>query len=155
LVPGHFDLTAEQILELAEVAAKRLKEAKKLHNAKYYRMQRERNLESYNERHRRYAKTYRQFSSDKKAANQARYIQKVREEKRWYCEFCGVTCTSNYQLNLHNRSRRHKLAVQRAAAGKLRFHCKPCGKHFTHMCHLERHRNGERHREVMASLAAS
>ena len=149
-VHGNFDLTPEQIEVLAVVA----KEKKRLHNASQYKRIRELDLEGYRARGRRSAATYRQNLADKKRVNEERFRAKAKDEKRFHCDTCGVFCISSSQLERHNRSRRHKLAVERAANGRLRFHCKVCDAHFTHQCHLDRHNKGKRHLQRVAEAAS-
>jgi Zinc-finger of C2H2 type len=126
------------------------KEKRRLQNASQYKRMRELDLEGYNARYRKYAATYRKNSADKKSAKEKRFRAKAKDEKRFYCGTCGVTCTGAAQLARHNDSNRHKLAVRRGTGGKLRFHCEVCDAYFTHQCHLDRHKQGQRHKKRVA-----
>lgn len=153
-IRGNFSLTPEQIKAVVAEIEAREKAARKVANAKQYKRMREVDLEGFKARKREHGATYRVNSADKKHDNEMRFRAKAKEEKRFYCETCGVTCTNNFELQRHNDSKRHKLAVKRKANGKLRFHCTLCDKHFTHQCHLDRHRRGQRHLEKAAKAAA-
>lgn len=150
-IKGNFDLTPEEIESLVVSA----EEQRRRHNAKQYKRIRELDLEGYRARVRRNSATYRQNSADKKRANEERFRAKAKDEKRHYCNTCGVACTGAWELQRHNGSRRHKLAVKRQANGKLKYHCFICDSYFTHPCHLERHKQSKRHLEKVAMATAS
>jgi hypothetical protein len=150
-VHGNFDLTPEQIEALAAVA----KEKTRLSNSSQRKRMRELDLEGYQARKRKDDATYRKNSADKKRNNETRFQAKAKDEQRFYCDTCGVACVKQWELERHNRSRRHKLAVERAANGRLRFHCTVCNSGFTHQCHLDRHNQGQRHQEKVAKAESS
>lgn len=137
-IQGNFGMTQEDVQDVET----RQKEKAKTYNAKHYKRMRDTDLEGYQARVRDSSARYREQHPDKVKANQKRSKDSITQKKKFYCDICGQECVSQWELDRHNGSRRHKLAVQRSENGKSRFYCSICGTQLTRQCHLNRHNNG-------------
>lgn len=150
-VRGDLDLTPAQLESLAEEAKKR----KTLLNGYWYKVYRYQDTERFLARKRKNGVTYCRVNAARKAEICRRSAARAKEARRFWCSICVVRCTNGWMLERHERSRRHKLASERDAEGKLKFACPVCGKRFIYQCYVDRHMQGQRCRELAAARAAA
>lgn len=167
-VEANFDLTPAQREEMAAI----VKEKTKVYMADYHRHARLEDPVKDRERHRINEARFKENSYDKYLARFARYAEKQKESKEFYCELCDHASTKPYEHNRHLQSKRH---LKKVAGGPLqtpakkekkretadntkaskKYFCALCDVACTRQGELDRHNRSKRHLAKSAKAESS
>lgn len=126
-IAGCFDLSADQLIALANDAAKR----KAAYNKVYHR-------------------SYRAAHPEDIRANHARSEASIWASGKYRCNTCGTRCKSEWEVVRHNRSRGHIIRAEKVRMNIDRpFKCHTCGYATEVKDSLRRHKDGELHKRRM------
>ncbi len=158
-VAGNFDLSPEQLDAVAADIKEKNRLYRKQYNKQYgsnhYYDQKAQDPEGVAARTRAKYDRFKKKSPEKLLANGQRHAAKVKASKKFYCEICGCACTSKWEFERHNTSRRHLNNVKKANSGVVKaYRCDVCSYSFTVAPSLERHQAGKRHLERVAKASA-
>lgn len=167
-VEADFDLTQEQLEEMAAV----VKEKNRQYMAEYHLRARLEDPVKDRERHRINAERFRKNSYEKYLAKFARYAEKQKEQKAFYCELCDHASTKPYEHNRHLQSKRHLKKVARGplkapvkkekkretadnTKASKKYFCALCNVACTRQAELDRHNGSKRHLAKSAKAESS
>ncbi|KAL1657283.1 hypothetical protein SLS61_000328 [Didymella pomorum] len=123
-INGNFGYSAEQLIKLADDAAKNRASRRRAYDAAY----RAAHPEAIRETH----------------ARSEAYIWTL---ATYSCKLCGVRCKSNWERERHDDSRRHKINPHKQRLGVNKpYWCGPCGYETSVKDSLRRHKEGDYHR---------
>jgi hypothetical protein len=151
-VHANLDLSAEQL----ETIAAEIKEKNRIYQANYHRTQRALEPERVKERQNRAAVRFKKNSPDKIKEKQERFSAEWKASKKYYCTICKVPCSKKFDLERHNRSKRHLSNVAKADLGVVKkYRCDLCPYSCAKSSHMEIHNRGERHLQRVAAAESS
>lgn len=166
-VEADFDLTPEQHEEMAAV----IKEKTRVYMAEYHLRVRLEDPVKDRERHKINEARFREKSYDKYLAKFARYAEKQKESKAFFCEICNHASTKPFEHDRHLLSKRHwekaardpkappawkkKRTTEEANKASKRFFCALCDVACVSPYELNRHGRSGRHLAKTAKAAAA
>lgn len=151
-VHGQFDLSVEQLESMAAEHREQTRLRRKEYNSNYHRnyIQTQHGKAT----RRRGQQIYKKNNPSKVKANRDTSAAKVKSSGKYFCATCNVYCSKPWELERHNKSRRHLTRVKKTKAGRIKYHCALCGYSRMRPCELERHQAGKIHKAKAAAAAA-
>ncbi len=154
-IVGNFELSAEELEELEELAAQMAKiraEKRTIIHSNYHHRQMELNYHEYREnslgrnrqRRERDPEGVRKWERDNRADHKVKKI--------YYCDICKISCQSKSDLDIHNKSTKH---LRQKANLKKPHKCLPCAYGTDKSSSVKDHLKSQRHQRNVAAQSSS
>ena len=153
-IRAHWDMTPDQLEQAAADAEKKRRELKALNHTNHHHKQMAENYDEYIGKAGERVARSRANNPGWYLVGQARRAKEAREEKRYHCQICDLSFSTQHILNDHLKSAKHK-RKEAERHNPNPYKCGPCNLGFHNPGNLRRHRKSERHAKAVALLKSS